>query len=382
MRGFPAPRPEQRSGVAASSCRGPTDLVDVHRGDQHGADGDLLPERLDADDDEAVLQDGRDEEADHGAEDRADATEQRGAADHDRRDDVQVGLRLARDRRGAELRQRQHTGETGEQPRQRVDLDQVRVDADADPTGRLLVGADGVGVATEAGEVQQHHPEQDDHEGDHRQHRDLPEDVAVADLGLHHQRHGADVHALGEDLREPERHAERAQRDDQRRDLRLGDQEAVEDAPAEAGHDRGDDAEERRPPPVTADLDHQLRGDHAGEDHHRADREVDAGGDDDEGHADAEDREDRGVLGDQPGVAQRGERVRRHHREHDDDADQHQQDLEGLHPDHPLVDAQVLRLGTDSIGARGCAGRGHAAAPPTAPVMAPTSSSIDVADVS
>src|SRR5688572_14890252 len=42
---------------------GPTfQLVDVHRKDQHRAHRHLLPERLDPQDDEAVPQDGRDED--------------------------------------------------------------------------------------------------------------------------------------------------------------------------------------------------------------------------------------------------------------------------------------------------------------------------------
>src|SRR5205085_11385593 len=45
--------------------------IRAHGGDEDQPDRDLLPVRLDADDDEAVLQDDRHEGADEGAEDRS-----------------------------------------------------------------------------------------------------------------------------------------------------------------------------------------------------------------------------------------------------------------------------------------------------------------------
>ncbi len=77
-------------------------LVEVDGADQHRADGDLLPERLDADDHEAVLQHRRDEHAEDGPEDRADAAEQARAADDDGGDRVQVVGVVAADRGGRE----------------------------------------------------------------------------------------------------------------------------------------------------------------------------------------------------------------------------------------------------------------------------------------
>src|SRR5690349_14000279 len=92
-------RPSQGGGAAG--------LVDVHGGHEDDADGDALPERLDADDDETGLQDRGDEETHDGAEDRAFATEDRGAADDHRGDDIEVRERLTGDGRRPELRQRQ-----------------------------------------------------------------------------------------------------------------------------------------------------------------------------------------------------------------------------------------------------------------------------------
>ena len=67
---------------------GAAELVEIDGHDQDGTDRDLLPERLDADDHKAVAQHGGDEDADDGADDRADAAEQARAADDDRGDGV------------------------------------------------------------------------------------------------------------------------------------------------------------------------------------------------------------------------------------------------------------------------------------------------------
>ena len=98
----------------------------------------------------------------------------------------------------------------GEHARDDVDLDQVQVDVHADAAAGLGVGADGVGVHAEPGPVQHDDADDDDHGGDDRQVRDLPEDVAEADVVDQHGRHVAQVDALGDDLGQAERHAQRA----------------------------------------------------------------------------------------------------------------------------------------------------------------------------
>src|SRR5689334_8614912 len=62
--------------AAAAQGGGAPLLVDVDGGDEHRAHHDLLPERLDADDHEPVLQRGRDEHPDDAAEDGPVAAEQ------------------------------------------------------------------------------------------------------------------------------------------------------------------------------------------------------------------------------------------------------------------------------------------------------------------
>src|SRR5271169_4797017 len=64
-------------------------LVDQHRHDDDRADGDELPERLDVDEHESVLDDGDDQRAGDRSPDRARPAEQARAADDDRGDRVE-----------------------------------------------------------------------------------------------------------------------------------------------------------------------------------------------------------------------------------------------------------------------------------------------------
>src|SRR6185503_21236097 len=123
----PGPRTAHRCGA--------TGLVDVDGGDEHRADRDALPEGLDADDDEAGLQHGGDEQADDGAEDRAEPAEDGRAADDNRGDDVEVRQRLPGDRRRAVLSEREQRAESGQGSRQRVHEHQMPRHLDAGTTG-------------------------------------------------------------------------------------------------------------------------------------------------------------------------------------------------------------------------------------------------------
>src|ERR1700712_2126049 len=68
--------------IDASSAEAPLALVDQHRDDDHHAHRDELPERLDIEEHQAVLDHRDDQRADDGAGDGAGAAEQAGAADH------------------------------------------------------------------------------------------------------------------------------------------------------------------------------------------------------------------------------------------------------------------------------------------------------------
>src|SRR5690348_1772500 len=75
--------------LAASAHETALGLVDQDRDDDDRADGDELPERLDIDEDETVLDDRDDQGSCDRAPDRARTAEQAGAADHDRGDRIQ-----------------------------------------------------------------------------------------------------------------------------------------------------------------------------------------------------------------------------------------------------------------------------------------------------
>src|SRR5690348_8679240 len=353
------PRPATAQGGGAPL------LVDVDGGDEDGADHDLLPERLDADDHEPVLQRGRDEHADDAAEDGPVAAEQAGAADDHAGDDAQVGGGLPADRGRLEERQVEPAAEAGQQAGQGVDHDQVAADLQAGPPARLGVGAERVGMQPEPGPVQQDDPEHHDDRGDDDQPRYLPDDVAEADRVDHDGRHVAQVHAAGDDLGQAQGHAEGAERDDERRDLGPRDQEPVEQAPGQPagdGHHGADDG--RAPALAAADVGHHLVGYHAAEDQDAAYRQVDAAGDDHEGHADGQDRQDGGVLQDPADVEHGQEGAGLHDREDDHDHGQHDDDLQRLQPGQPGEAASRLilvrrRAGRGGRGRRGLPGLCH-----------------------
>jgi hypothetical protein len=83
---------------------------------------------------------------------------------------------------------------------------------------------------------------------------------------------------VGEVLGESARHAHRAQGHDERNDAKARYQHAVDGPTAGSGGDAGQQRDRRRQP----DHDGELAHDHRAQDHDRADREIDAGGDHDQ----------------------------------------------------------------------------------------------------
>src|SRR6266700_951910 len=122
--------------AAAQDGRAPL-LVDVDRGDEYGPDNYLLPERLDTDDHESVLEGGRDEQADDGTEDGPVTAEQARAADDNAGDNAEVCRALAADRGRLEERQVEPARESGQQAGQGVDRNQLTGDVQAGPATRL-----------------------------------------------------------------------------------------------------------------------------------------------------------------------------------------------------------------------------------------------------
>src|SRR5690349_20123215 len=100
-------------GALAAALGAAAALVDHDDADQRDPEGDLLPERLEAEDDEAVGEHGGDRDPDDGAQHGADAAAEAGAADHDGEDGLQhVGL-VAVEGGGLETRQAHEAGQPG-----------------------------------------------------------------------------------------------------------------------------------------------------------------------------------------------------------------------------------------------------------------------------
>ena len=121
------------------------------------------------------------------------------------------------------------------------------------------------------------------------------------------------------------RDIEHAERRYERRHIEPGYQYAVDPAdgyPCQADNCRdleGVEIERPAHPHIDA-VEHQPAGDHAGQPDHRTDRQVDAAGDDDEGHADGQEGVDRHMFGNENGVGC-AQKIRRHDRKEG----QHQQ---------------------------------------------------------
>ena len=194
----------------------------------------------------------------------------------------------------------------------------------------MLVAADREDIAAELGPAQHEAGEQRQH--DHVEHRvgDAEQPGAAAErqqlvvIGpeLEHHR------VVRGDHRQAARDRQHAERHHERREAEIGDQHAVEGADDERGGDRRGDA----------DLDavagvHDDRQHHAAQAQHRADREVDAAGDDHHRHAERDDRDEGDVAGDVVEVLRGGEGIGGERQEDagDDDRDEHPEGLAGQH---------------------------------------------------
>ena len=184
-----------------------------------------------------------------------------------------------------------------------------------------------------------------------------PHDVGDADDGLVHEerleawlrRLEVDRTNVREHLRQAERDVEHAQRGDERRQLGLRDEAAVDDADQGSGPECGEQPERQRQ--AEADGDEACHDRAQG--HGRPDRQVDAAGDDHQGDADREHAIDRG-CGQDVDVVIRAREVRNGDREEDEQDDQR---AEGQQPLDRLP-------GHERPNARGCRGGGlHQIAP-------------------
>ena len=229
----------------------------------------------------------------------------------------------------AEARHHQHRGHPGEDPGERVDLQQVAAVVDAGPDDRLPAVADAQRVRAEPRPGQQQAaPDRDDGRDQHG-HRYPPAEVVVAEGG-DRARDGRDLLPVVEQVAEAGRDAQRAERDHERRDARPRHQEPVDQAERQASGHCGGEPEGDRPdlgPGRLAgrELRHHPGACRPGETEHRPDRQVDAAGADHERLADREQQHlgprARGV---QPVGA--GQEVRRVDAERHDERQQHPAD--------------------------------------------------------
>ena len=166
--------------------------------------------------------------------------------------------------------------------------------------------------------------------------------------GLEHparQHAGGHFLAAGVDVGEAAIEGHGAERGDQRRDLAVGDQEAV-DAAEHAADDQRHDDEDR---PDALMLGGEIRGQIGGEAHDRADRDIEVAGDQHDRLRRGDDRQDRGV-GDDGAEVLSVEELRRENRE--DGAENHQEgdDAADAEFQRELAEPAARRLSGDGGG--------------------------------
>ena len=135
-------------------------------------------------------------------------------------------------------------------------------------------------------------------------------DVDADDVGIHEADESAvfdDERApLGEDLGEPAGGDQHRKGGHERDDIAVGDHDAVDQARTEPDRER--DHDHHDPVRLVGEVLDRRQGRHdRGETQDRADRQVDAARDDDQGHADADDTDDRCLAEDHQRVAEGGE---------------------------------------------------------------------------
>src|SRR5918999_1899981 len=249
-----------------------------HRRDQERADDPGLRVGLDVGEPEAVAKVEDDQDGQGDADDRAGAAEDAHAPEQDHRDDVQLETEREVAPHRAQPRREEHAGQARDEPRRRQQ-DQLRPrDGEARVARHLGAVADHVDRAAERGAVEDdpgdHDPDREEQRGEVEaaDERLLPDPVEP--LG-----EAADRAVLHQDSRRPPETDQPGERDDQRREAELRDEQPLDEAGGGAGEERNRHRE------LEGEAVLVQRGEHAcGEGHHRGDREVDFAVDDDERH--------------------------------------------------------------------------------------------------
>ena len=317
-----------------------------------------MPDVGHADQDQAVRQHRNDQRADQRTPDRADAADEGGAAQDHGGDGVElVGLAELEAIGGVETCRLHGAAEACEQARHAVDEDQHAPDLDAGEPRRALVAADRVDVDPEHGALEHQPRHQDDQQRDHpepgnRQDAGNESQGAVADEGIgyrwiEHRGVGA------EQARRAAHGGQRPQRDDEGRQAQQRDQPAIENTEDGAGEHRG-----RQPQrPEIGEFGDDQPG-HRRRRQYRADRKVDAAGEDDEGHACGQHCIDRGLLHHDADILAGEEAAVRQDMKADAQQQQHRQHADRAN-DHPrTLPFRLLRGGKTGRGRGGLGGGG------------------------
>ena len=273
------------------------------------------------DGDEQERADGR---APHGAA----AAEDRDAADHGRRDGLQLDAAADARAHRAVARGVEGAGEPGQRAAEDERGEQATAYGQPVEDRGVRVGPDGVELAAAAGGVEVVADRGQDDHGDDGQHRDAEDRAGAEPQELAGQVAGVDPVAARPGQHDPAVDVEGAERDHERRHLAVRHQQSVDQAEDRAEQQAGGDHRHDRQARV---VDEEAAGEVGGERHHRADRQVDVAGDDHDALADGQQHQDRRVQQEvAPAVGAEEEAVVLAGREHDDrDQDQEDRQLAG-----------------------------------------------------
>ncbi|EGE60939.1 hypothetical protein RHECNPAF_13300125 [Rhizobium etli CNPAF512] len=352
--------PPPKTGFAGLMSNGApprlAEAVDEDR-DENGDAGDRpLPEAVDADEIDAVLDDSDRQSPQHSADSGARAAEQACSADHDRRDGLEHQARPSRGFGVENVGDRQEAGERCQQRRRDIGHEFRPLDRDAKQIGSRRTAADGIEPAA------CHHLLQEEFDCDQEDHAE--EDV-IRNAGYQAaaveepevriaDRHRAPV---GDDEGERAGDGKGDERYDEGRQTGDRDEEAV-DRSEKKSDAEADQACRDAAKPVC----HRLRGHHAGQGEDRADGEVDTAGDDDKQDAQRHDDKRRTGLRDigevAPGERLRNLRADRKGQQHDGESDRNLRPVDAKEA-FPLSDLCCRRLSRRDV----CPCPSHAAIP-------------------
>ena len=252
--------------------------VDPNRQQNDDAGDKRLPRRIDLQKIHAVEHEREDERADQRARHGAGAAEQRRSADQNRGDGGQRQVLADVALRRIDARENDQRGEPRHRAAHGVDQHEAPLDRHAGQPRGDRIGADGVDLLAPDGALREQPADQQEQHHHVDRHRHA-EQIAAAELAEAEREavNGLAGHVVISDAGEHPHHAVGG---DERRDAQRRHQNAVGEPDQRAAADAGGDAEQRR----AGELDH-ARGQARRQRDVGADRQVEAGGEDDQSEA-------------------------------------------------------------------------------------------------